>query len=64
MLKTQIFNILLHGKIVVGEIAAFTAWRNCCWEVAGFRAWVNCDWGSCCWGNKLTPHKIVGDINW
>ena len=31
MLKTNKFNILPNGKIVVGEIAVFTASGNCCW---------------------------------
>jgi len=29
VLKTEIFNILLHGEIVIGKF--FTAWGNCCW---------------------------------
>ena len=57
MLKTKKFNILLHGKIVVGEIAAFTAWGNCCW-------------GSCCFycmgklllGKLLLGKLVIGEI--
>ena len=40
MLKTKIFNILLHGEVAVGKIMTgeIDSWGNCCWG--------SCDWGS------------------
>ena len=57
MLKAKKFNILLHCKIVFGEIAAFTACSNCCW-------------GSCCYycmgklllGKLLLGKLVIGEI--
>ena len=38
MLKTEIFDILLHGEIGVGKVAVLLHGEIGCW-------------GSCCWGN-------------
>ena len=46
MLKTEIFDILLHGEIVVGEVAVG----------------VIINWENCCWGNWLSGKLVVGEI--
>ena len=53
MIKKEIFDILLHGKIGVGEVAVLlhgeiSDWGNCCW-------------GNCCWGRCLRE-VVTGEV--
>ena len=46
---------LLHGVIVVWEVAVITAWGNCYWG--------HCCWGNCCWGNWLLGKLLLGKLS-
>ena len=45
MIKKEIFDILLHGEIVVGKVAVLLHREIGVGEIS--------DWGNCCWGNWL-----------
>jgi len=59
MLKTEIFDILLHGEIVVGKVAVVLHGEIVVGEVA---VGVIINWENCCWGNWLSGKLVVGEI--
>ena len=59
MLKTEIFDILLHGEIVVGEVAVLLHGEIVVGEVAVGEI---SDWGNCCWGNWLLGKLLLGKL--
>ena len=63
MLKTEIFDILLHGEIVVGKVAVLLHGEIVVGEVAvgEISDWGNCCWGNCCWGRCL-EEVVTGEV--
>jgi len=59
MLKTEIFDTLLHGEIVVGKVAILLHGEI---VVGEFAVGEISDWGNCCWGNWLLGKFLFGKM--
>ena len=58
MLKTEIFSILPHGEIVVGEISDKEKLVTVEVSIGEIGCWENCCWGSCEVAQGIQPNTV------